>query len=113
MTGFRESSRAAEGKGMKKTLLMSLAAALFLNFALAAGTAQKKTLPAKPLDLNTATAEELQQLPGIGATLSRAIVHLREKSGPFRRVEDLLAVPHITRKTIEKIRPFVTVGLKK
>jgi competence protein ComEA len=99
---------------MKKNLSLWLAAALLLSLALAAvAAAQKKKPPAKPLDLNTATAEELQRLPGIGATLSRAIVHLREKSGPFRRVEDLLAVPHITRQTIEKIRPYVTVGQKK
>ena len=93
--------------------MLLLISTLLLSVGTLAGAPQKKTPPAKPLDLNTATAEELQQLPGIGATLSKAIVHLREKSGPFRRVEDLLAVPHITRKTIEKIRPYVSVGQKK
>jgi competence protein ComEA len=99
---------------MKKRLSVWLAAALLLSLALAVdAAAQKKQPPAKPIDLNSATAEQLQQLPGIGPTLSKAIVSLREKSGPFRRVEDLLAVPHITRRTIEKIRPYVTVGQKK
>lgn len=99
---------------MKKRLSVWLAAALLIGVALAAGAAaQKKQPPAQPLDLNSATAEQLQQLPGIGPTLAKAIVTLREKSGPFRRVEDLLAVPRITRRTIEKIRPYVTVGQKK
>ena len=87
-------------------------AALLVTLVLAAA-AQKKHPPSQPIDLNTATAEQLQELPGIGAVLAKAIVNLREKSGPFRRVEDLLAVPHITRRTIEQIRPYVTVGQKK
>jgi len=99
---------------MKKRLPVWRAAALLLSLLLAAGAeAQKKHPPAQPIDLNSATAGQLQQLPGIGPTLSKAIVSLREKSGPFRRVEDLLAVPHITRRIIEKIRPYVTVGQKK
>jgi len=69
----------------------------------------KKQPPAKPLDLNTATPAELQQLPGIGPTTAKAIVHFREKSGPFRRVEDLLVIRGISRARLEKLRPYVTV----
>ena len=69
----------------------------------------KKTPPAKPLDVNTATVEELQRLPEIGPTTAKAIVRFREKSGPFRRVEDLLAVRGITRRRLEKLRPYITV----
>ena len=99
---------------MSRSLAVGLIAALLLSMAPAAAAAsQKKHPPAQSVDLNTATAEQLQELPGIGAALAKAIVNLREKSGPFRRVEDLLAVPHITRKTIEKIRPYVTVERKK
>lgn len=65
--------------------------------------------PAEPLDLNTATVEQLQKLPGVGPKTAAAIVRFREKSGPFRRVEDLLAVRGITRKKLEKIAPLVTV----
>ncbi len=74
----------------------------------AAGQAKKKP-PAKPLDLNTATIEELQQLPGIGPTTAKAIVRFREKSGPFRRLEELLAIRRITKRQLEKLRPFVMV----
>jgi competence protein ComEA len=73
---------------------------------------QKKP-PAEPLDLNSATVEQLEQLPGIGPVTAKDIVRFREKSGPFRRVEDLLAVHRITRRTLEKIRPYVVVRQKK
>ena len=61
------------------------------------------------LDLNAATVEQLEKLPGIGPTTAQAIVRFREKSGPFRRVEDLLAIRGITKKKLEAIRPLVTV----
>ncbi len=70
----------------------------------------KKKPPTRPVDLNTATVEELQQLPEIGASTARAIVQFRQKSGPFRRVEDLLAIPRISKRKLEKIRPYVTVA---
>jgi competence protein ComEA len=70
--------------------------------------AQEKKGP-KPLDLNTATVQQLEKLPGIGPVTAKAIVRFREKSGPFRRVEDLLAIRGITKKKLEKIRPLVTV----
>ncbi len=69
----------------------------------------KKQPPAKPLDLNTATVEELQHLPSVGPATAKAIVRFREKSGPFRRVEDLLAIRGFSKKRLEKLRPYVTV----
>lgn len=69
----------------------------------------KKEAPPEPLDLNTATVEQLQKLPGIGPATAKAIVRFREKSGPFRRVEELRAIRGITKKKLEKIRPLVTV----
>lgn len=77
--------------------------------ALGAGQTQPKQEPAKRIDLNKATAEELQQLPDIGPARAKAIIDFREKSGPFRRVEDLLAVPGISKRRLAKIRPFVFV----
>ncbi len=72
-------------------------------------TQQNPQPSAELLDLNTATVEQLQKLPGVGPKTAAAIVRFREKSGPFRRVEDLLAVRGITRKKLEKIAPLVTV----
>ncbi len=65
-------------------------------------------LPEEKLDLNSATAEELQKLPGIGEVLSRAIVDYREEHGPFRSVEDLLLVPGIGEARLDEIRDLVT-----
>ncbi len=75
-----------------------------------AAAQMKKSPPARPLDLNSATVEELQQLPEIGPTRAKAIVHFREKSGPLRRVEELLAVRGITKPRLEKLRPYITVA---
>ncbi len=66
-------------------------------------------LPEEKLDLNTATAEELQKLPGIGEVLSQAIVEYREEHGPFQSVEELLQVPGIGQGRLENIRDLVTV----
>jgi competence protein ComEA len=87
-----------------------LFAALILWFAaIAVGLAQGKDGGAKRIDLNKASVEELDRLPEIGPKLAKAIVEFREKSGPFRRVEELLAVPGISKRRLEKIRPFVFV----
>jgi len=83
-----------------------LLACMSLVFAVAVG--QKKP-PAKPINLNTATVEQLQQLPGIGPATAKAIVRFREKSGPFQRVEDLLAIKGISKRRLEQIRPHVFV----
>jgi competence ComEA-like helix-hairpin-helix protein len=78
----------------------------------AAGFAKK--LPAKPIDLNSATLEQLEELPGIGPAKARAILEFRQKSGPFEHVTDLLALPGIGRKRFDKLRPYViVVRLKK
>ena len=50
------------------------------------------------LNLNTATARELEALPGIGPSLARKIIEFREKKGGFKRIEELLAVPGISEK---------------
>ena len=60
------------------------------------------------VDLNAASAEELEGLPGIGPSLAGAIVAYREANGPFAGVDDLDAVPGIGPKTLENIRPLVT-----
>lgn len=62
-----------------------------------------------PLNLNTATAAELEQLPGIGPSLAARIVQYRQEHGPFRTVDALLLVSGIGPATLEKIRGLVTV----
>ena len=67
--------------------------------------------PTGPLDLNRATAGELTGLPGIGPARAAAIVRWRETHGPFRRAEDLLAVPGIGPGTVERLRGRVLQAL--
>jgi competence ComEA-like helix-hairpin-helix protein len=70
----------------------------------------KKTPPAKPIDLNAATVKELEQLPGVGPVTAQRIIEARQKSGRFRRVEDLLAIRGISTKRLEALRPYVTIS---
>ena len=66
----------------------------------------KRTSCDDPMDLNTAATEHLQQLHGIGPVKAAKIIAGR----PYRSVEDLLKIPGIGKKTLEKIRPCVSVG---
>ena len=61
------------------------------------------------LDLNAATASDLERLPGIGPKIAERIVRYREKSGPFRSVEALKDVRGIGDRTLEKLIPLITV----
>lgn len=87
---------------------VAVALALALLFC-GQATAQKKSGPAKPVDLNSASAEQLQLVPGIGPKTAQAIIDFREKSGAFRRVEDLLVIKGISKRKLEEMRPYVTV----
>jgi competence protein ComEA len=70
---------------------------------------KKGASPVSPIDINQATVAELQRLPGIGPKMSQRIVEEREKR-PFRSVDELRRVSGIGVKTLERLRPFVTVG---
>lgn len=63
-----------------------------------------------PLDLNSATLEELIGLPGIGPVLARRILEYREAHGGFQSVEELLEVRGIGPKRLAQIRERVRVG---
>lgn len=62
------------------------------------------------LDLNRATAAALDALPGIGPVLAGRIVAHRAAEGPYHRAEDLLEVPGIGPKLLERLRPLVSVS---
>lgn len=65
---------------------------------------------ADPVDLNRADATALDALPGIGPVLAARIVEHRARYGPFRRVDELLAVRGIGRRLLARIAPRVRVG---
>ena len=62
------------------------------------------------VDLNTSTAKELQQLPGIGKGLAKRIVEFRTANGPFKSAEDLMQVRGIGKKTFAKMKERITIG---
>ena len=70
------------------------------------------TAAAEPLrvDLNIASARDLDALPGIGPVLAARIVAHRQAHGPFRRPEELLAVRGIGPRLFERLRPHVRTG---
>jgi competence protein ComEA len=49
-------------------------------------------------------------VPGIGPSTAKAIINFREKSGPFRRVEDILAIRGISKQALERTRPYLSVN---
>ena len=83
----------------------------------AAGSSAGGGLPAEPgaagalgpkLSLATATAEELEELPGVGPVTAQTIIDYRTEHGPFRSVDDLDAVPGIGPTRVEQLRELVT-----
>ena len=65
--------------------------------------------PAVPVDLNTATADQLDTLPGVGPATAATIIAFRRQHGPFRTVDDLAAVSGIGPAKLAQIRPHVRV----
>ncbi len=59
------------------------------------------------INVNTASAAELDKLPGIGATLSQRIVEYRTKNGPFKSIDDLRKVTGITKSVADKIKDLI------
>jgi comEA protein len=70
----------------------------------------QKNSPGKPyIDINAASAAELQTLPGLGPSTSERIIQYRNKNGRFKRVSDLINVSGIGAKKLEAIEPFIFV----
>ena len=66
---------------------------------------------AEMININTASAEELEQLYRVGPTYAVRIVEYREKNGPFKKPEDIMNVPGIGSKTFEGNKERITVKL--
>ena len=63
-----------------------------------------------PININTASSEELQTLPGVGPALAERIIAYREENGPFSAIDGLLNVKGIGEATLAEFRDLVSVG---
>lgn len=83
-------------------------AALLLSLAAAQGNAQTTRLQGV-VNINQATAEQLELLPGIGPARSAAIIAYRQEHGAFKRAEHLVEVPGIGALALERMKAHLAV----
>ena len=74
---------------------------------------EPKAAAAAVVNLNTATAAQLESLPGIGAKTALRIVEYREKNGAFKKIEELMNVKGIGEKSFLKLKSRITVAASK
>jgi competence protein ComEA len=83
-----------------------LGAILFCAF----NASSTKKPPLAPININTATSEQLQEVPGIGPATAEKILQMRKSYGAFKSVDDLLSIKGIGKKRLDKMRKYLTVG---
>ncbi len=96
--------------GRRHSITRVFFAILALTLATVPATLAKKKPPAHPININTAGAAELQQVPGIGPSTAQKILDTRKSYGAFKSVDDLLAIKGIGPKKLDKMRKYLTVG---
>jgi competence protein ComEA len=93
-------------RGRALALALVTTIALIAGPSLAAGDSARLT---GTVNVNTATADELQLLPGIGESRARAVIAMRKQRGGFKSVTELTDVKGIGDVALAKLRPFARV----
>ncbi len=103
----------------RRLAVRGLAAICAVTLALAAAAGAQAAKPEAPapsisgvVNLNTATPEELQLLPGVGEVRAVAIIAKRKERGGFQEVDELLEVRGIGQAMLKRMRPHVTLSGK-
>jgi len=99
--------RAALGVGVLALLVVSP------SYVRAQAPAASLEKAAPVINLNTASAADLENLPGVGAKMAERIVEYRQKNGPFKKIEDLMNVKGIGEKNFLKLKARLSVGTPK
>ena len=89
-----------------KTIVLAFSLVVCLGLALApAALAQKgKAVSNEKVNLNTATSEQLQTLPGVGPAMAKRVLEYRAKVGKFTKVEEILNVKGFGEKNFQKLK---------
>ena len=95
---------------LNRVVAASLAVVLAVLMTAGSAVAAGKPAPTGKVSLNTATAQQLEALPGVGAKLAARIVEYRQKSGGFKSVQDLMNVKGIGEKNFEKLQSYLSLG---
>src|ERR1051325_8033514 len=91
-------------------LLIALCTGTAFAQAPAGRTAAASALStAAPVNLNTATAAQLDALPGVGKATAERIIEYRQKNGGFKKNEELMNVKGVGEKSFLKLKPYITV----
>jgi competence protein ComEA len=97
---------------LSKKVKIACILALCLGLAIGPVTAQsKKSGPAstEKINLNSATTEQLQSLPGVGPATAKAIIEYRTKVGKFNRIEEIINVKGIGEKKFQRIKDRIVI----
>jgi competence protein ComEA len=97
---------------MKLNRIVALGLAMAISLLATTGVAFAATKPAPTgkVNINSATAEQLTVLPGVGPKLAARIVEYRQKSGGYKSVQELLNVQGIGEKNLQKIQGYLNTG---